>query len=217
MPAAPGLTVMSADDTVASSATVKLSAGFAGRQDVLAFTAPSGISGGYDARSGELDLSGNAPLASYQAALRSVTYRDLDAAAAAGPRTVSFQLWDTAASHSASNVVTQKISVGAVPPAAAADAVTVDKNAAVDIDVLANDTDRSGRPLHVAGVGTAGTKGTVTVNPGGTVRYDPNGQFASLTARQTATDTFTYTVSDGVQTSAPATVTVTVAGSTTRR
>ena len=47
---------------------------------------------------------------------------------------------------------------------------------------------------------TAGTKGSVSINANGTVHYDPNGQFQSLTAGQTATDTFTYTVSDGYHT-----------------
>src|SRR6201999_2940262 len=38
------------------------------------------------------------------------------------------------------------------------------------------------------------------------------GQFASLTAGQTATDTFTYTATDGTQTSNAAAVTVTITG-----
>ena len=53
-----------------------------------------------------------------------------------------------------------------------------------------------------------------TVNANGTFTYDPNGEFNSLTAGQTATDTFTYTVSDSVgETSlSSATVTITING-----
>ena len=42
-----------------------------------------------------------------------------------------------------------------------------------------------------------GTKGTVTDLGNGVFSYDPNGAFASLKAGATATDTFTYTVTDG--------------------
>ena len=61
-------------------------------------------------------------------------------------------------------------------------------------------------------VGTTGTKGSVSINPDGTVHYDPNGQFESLLAGQTATDTFTYTVSDGFHDRHRRTVTVTING-----
>src|SRR5262249_57895885 len=52
-------------------------------------------------------------------------------------------------------------------------------------------------------VGTAPTNGSVTVTPTGSFTYTPAATFFG-------TDTFTYTASDGTQTSAPATVTVTV-------
>src|SRR5205807_898986 len=56
------------------------------------------------------------------------------------------------------------------------------------------------------------TKGHVTVNTDNTIRYDPNGQFNSLQAGQSATDRFKYTATDGHLSSSPATVTVTVTG-----
>jgi VCBS repeat-containing protein len=214
VPVSPGLTVSSTDASTLASATVKVAAGFAGRQDVLAFTSQPGISGSYDAASGVLTLSGDAPLASYQAALRAVTYRDWNAGAATGTRTISFQVEDNAAAHAASNTLTRGVTVSSVAPDATDDTATTNKNTAVDIDVLSNDSDRSGQPLRVASVDTAATKGKVTVNGDGTINYDPDGQFASLTNRQTATDTFQYTVTDGTRDSAPATVTVTITGAT---
>ena len=51
----------------------------------------------------------------------------------------------------------------------------------------------------------------VTLNGDGTVLYDPNGAFDGLLDGETATDTFTYIVSDGVDTSS-GTVTVTITG-----
>ena len=101
-------------------------------------------------------------------------------------------------------------------PSAADDTASTNKNSAVVIDVLANDSDPENDPIHVASVNTSGTLGLVTITNGGAdVTYDPNGQFAGLGNGQTATDTFTYKASDGVHDSNSATVTVTIQGSNT--
>lgn len=70
------------------------------------------------------------------------------------------------------------------------------------IDVLANDTDINGDVLSVQSFGQA-ANGTVVENADVTLSYTPNAGF-------TGADTFTYTVSDGIDEDAPATVTVTV-------
>ncbi|MGY4197808.1 Ig-like domain-containing protein [Bradyrhizobium sp. USDA 4520] len=57
-----------------------------------------------------------------------------------------------------------------------------------------------------------GTKGTVTDNNDGTFTYDPNGKFESLGLGETATDTFTYTVTDNHGASSTTVATVTVHG-----
>ncbi len=101
---------------------------------------------------------------------------------------------------------------GNASPVAADDSGTVGENGVVNIDVLANDTDADLDTLSVTGVNTGGTLGLVSINPDGTISYDPNGQFEALDAGQTATDSFTYTVSDGQGGSDQATVTVTIDG-----
>jgi len=163
---------------------------------------------------GVLTLSGPSSLANYQAALRSVSYRDSNAAEPSGTRTVSFVVNDGAAASNLSNVESRTIAVSNnSPPTAGPVSASTNKSTAIDINVLASTSGPAGDTLSVTSVGTAGTKGTVSINANGTVHYDPNGQFQSLTQGQTATDTFTYTVSDGFQTSSPGTVTVTVTGS----
>ena len=97
-----------------------------------------------------------------------------------------------------------------------------DDPAAVIGNVLANDTDPNGDPLTVgavngspANVGTPvdGTNGgSFTINPDGTVTFDPAGDFNQLGAGETATTTVSYTVSDGKGGTDTATVTVTVTG-----
>lgn len=80
------------------------------------------------------------------------------------------------------------------------------------IAVLDNDSDVDGDTLTVTGIDTTGTLGTVTINGNNTINYNPNGMFDSLQTGQTATDTFTYTISDGNGGTDTATVTMTING-----
>jgi VCBS repeat-containing protein len=213
VPVTSSLTVTSADATNLVGATVKISSGFASGEDVLSFSNQNGITGSYDASTGVLTLSGTASLADYQAALRSVTYSDSSALSpTTGDRTISFQVDDGYAQNNLSNTVSRTASVMPnSPPAAAAVSASTDKHTAVDINVLSSVSDPDGDTLTVTSVNTAGTLGSVSINPDGTIHYDPNGQFNALAKGQTATDTFDYTVSDGFQT-ASAKVTVTING-----
>lgn len=86
-------------------------------------------------------------------------------------------------------------------PVAVDDSAATNMNAAVDIPVLANDTDVDGDALSIQSF-TQGAHGTVS-QLGAQLRYTPNAFF-------TGTDTFTYTVSDGHGGTDSATVTVTV-------
>ncbi len=84
---------------------------------------------------------------------------------------------------------------------------TLTITAASPNDLLDNDSDPDGDPLTLIEVnGNAVTDGqTVTLSSGalltisddGSFVYDPNGQFDSLGAGEVATDSFTYTISDG--------------------
>ncbi len=98
-------------------------------------------------------------------------------------------------------------------PTSLVDTGATDEDTATNINVLANDTDpNTNNTLSVESVDTTGTSGTVT-NNGTDVTYNPNGQFESLAAGETATDTFTYITADNLgATSTPATVEVTING-----
>ena len=87
-------------------------------------------------------------------------------------------------------------------PVAAADAVSVNENSQVLIDVLANDSDTDGDTLTVTSVGAAAF-GAVTKNANGTLTYTPDTGFSGI-------DSFTYSISDGFDGQDTATVTVTV-------
>jgi VCBS repeat-containing protein len=64
---------------------------------------------------------------------------------------------------------------------------------------------------HTISIATAGTLGAVTLT-NGTFIYNPNGKFESLRNGQSASDSFTYTVTDNHGASSTKTVTVTING-----
>ncbi len=214
------LAVADSDGTTLVGATVKITTGYAMGLDklVLPTPAPGGITGTFDALSGTLTLAGATTIANYEAALRTVTYED-SAPTPTGSRVVSFQVDDGGINHNLSNTVTRSITVTHVnhaPDAAHDDAGAVGEDGpAVDIDVLANDTDPDLDALHIASIDTAtdATKGSVSI-VAGKAHYDPNGQFEALAQGVTATDTFRYTPADTSNVNAPAAgkVVVTVTG-----
>jgi RHS repeat-associated protein len=88
------------------------------------------------------------------------------------------------------------------PPKAVDDAVTTNKNTALDISVLANDSDADADPLKVT-TATQPTNGSVTINPNNSVKYTPKTDFTGI-------DSFNYTISDGKGGTASAKVNVTI-------
>ncbi|HKB21047.1 MAG TPA: Ig-like domain-containing protein, partial [Gaiellaceae bacterium] len=88
-------------------------------------------------------------------------------------------------------------------PTAAADRVRTGRNAPVDVDVMANDSDPDGDPLSVVSV-TQPQHGTAAVQPNGEVRYTPAAGFEGG-------DDFRYTVGDGRGGTSSASVAVNVA------
>ncbi|WP_299041449.1 tandem-95 repeat protein [uncultured Tateyamaria sp.] len=86
-------------------------------------------------------------------------------------------------------------------PDAVDDTATVDEDGSVDIDVLGNDTDPDSDPLRVTEA--TSPDGDVTINPDGTLTFEPNENFNGPT-------TITYTITDDQGGFDTATVNVTV-------
>ncbi len=91
----PALTVATFTDLMPTGAVVSITGNFASGQDVLTFTPPGGITGSYNAGTGVLTLSGAAPAASYQAALRTVTYQNASENPSGAQRSVQFVVRDS--------------------------------------------------------------------------------------------------------------------------
>ncbi|KZL20574.1 Poly(beta-D-mannuronate) C5 epimerase 5 [Pseudovibrio axinellae] len=123
--------------------------------------------------------------------------------------TFSYTVTDSAG-ESSTSTITITITGQNDGPVAAALAVQTDENTAIIVspDFIDPDTNDT----HTFTVDTTATLGSVTVNVDGTFSYDPNGMFDDLEAGETATDTFTYTVTDAAGETSTETVTVTVHG-----
>ncbi len=107
----PAITVTDAGSTTLAGATVTISGNYADGEDVLAFASEYGITGSWDADSGVLTLWGAASLASYQAALRSVTYVDTSTIPSMLTRTISFVTDDGGATDNLSNAATRAVTM----------------------------------------------------------------------------------------------------------
>jgi subtilisin family serine protease len=103
---------------------------------------------------------------------------------------------------SATGHVTVNVIASNSPPVAGDDPATVAEDGSADISVLANDSDPDGGALTVSAVGAAGY-GAVSINANGTIHYVP-------VANYNGTDTFDYTVQDGVGFTDTGSVSVTV-------
>jgi hypothetical protein len=111
-----GIGVNDLSSAMLAGATVTISAGFLAG-DTLNFTNQNGITGTYNASTGVLTLTGSASLASYQAALASITFISTSGNPSDSgtdlSRTVSWTVTDGTLS---SNTISSTIAITSVPP-----------------------------------------------------------------------------------------------------
>lgn len=92
-------------------------------------------------------------------------------------------------------------------PNANNDNASTPERTALNIPVMANDSDPDGDSLSVVSVTQPNNRGSVSINADGTIHYNPQRKF-------TGTETFTYTISDGTsQATAQVSVSVLAGGS----
>ncbi len=202
------LTITDVDDTNIESATVSLTGGFVSGEDVLAFTNTGTITGSYNVGTGILTLTGTDTLANYEAALESLTYENTNTNNPnTGTRTVTWVVND---GNLNSAGVTSTITVAAVndaPVVASNTGSTVAQGGTDPIttaELQVTDVDNTPAQLtYTVTVAPVNGQLELTTAPGvaiisftqaqinaGQVVYVHNGSF-------TASDNFTFTVSDG--------------------
>lgn len=99
----PGLTITDADSAMLAGATVAISGDYVPSQDLLTFLNQSGITGTWVSATGVLTLTGLASVAAYQAALRSVMYENTSDAPSTAARIVTFTVTDDAGDDASGN------------------------------------------------------------------------------------------------------------------
>ncbi|MBS0471020.1 MAG: M10 family metallopeptidase C-terminal domain-containing protein [Proteobacteria bacterium] len=104
------ITVSDPDTASLSGAAIAISSGFV-TGDTLNFTNQNGITGSWNAATHVLTLSGSASLASYQAALRSITFSSSSDNPTNAARTVTWTVDDGQSANHASNSVTTTVNV----------------------------------------------------------------------------------------------------------
>jgi hypothetical protein len=90
------LSISDADDFVIRSATVSIFSNYAAGSDSLVFQNTSAISATFDTGTGVLTLTGDASVADYEAALRTVSFVNSSENPAASPRSIVFSVSDGA-------------------------------------------------------------------------------------------------------------------------
>ena len=218
-----------ADDNDLQSATIVLTNAMT--DDVLALPVlPAGMVGVIDTGTpGQITitLTGTATKAQYADAIRNITFENTGEDPDTTDRNISVIVND-GSFNSFPAISTIHIIPVNDPPVAVDDNETTDENTAITKTAATglinpNDTDPdaadtltvtqvNGAPANVGSQITLASGALLTVQADGSYVYDPNGQFATLATGQTATETFTYQISDGNGGFDTATVTITIDG-----
>ncbi len=130
-----------------------------------------------------------------------------------GETTFTYTVEDPSGAQSQATVTIDVDGVNDGPVAADDVATASEDGGAVQIDVLANDTDLDGDSLTVTGATLEeGAAGSVTVNDDGSLSFDPGDGYQELGVGESTTVDITYTISDGQGGTDTATATVTIEG-----
>jgi VCBS repeat-containing protein len=148
-----------------------------------------------------------------------VTYRPTEAAQFlnAGESVQDSFTYVVKDSHGATTTATAHVTIFGAndAPTAVADTLTISKTGpAVFANLMANDSDLDrGDAISITSVqGTSASGASVVLGPNGQVTYDPGQIFAGLEPGKSATDAFTYVLTDSHGAQSSATVHLTISG-----
>jgi gliding motility-associated-like protein len=174
------------DDTVLRGATITITTGFNPSEDQLLFTDQNGITGTTTAGSPTLTLTGTSSVANYQAALRSVRYKNTSGTPSTGDRAFTFAVTDggTTTTLTGSVIVINKPPVINAPNRKA----SAGGNVAFDTEQVLSDPDNNIDLSTITVTSAQGAEviiddGFITINYGNRPNYE-------------GTDEITFTVCD---------------------
>ena len=145
-----GLTIADPDHDMLAGATVGITDNFAPSQDLLRFEDTGIIRSLFDPLTGELTLSGLDTIANYQAALRSVGYRNTSEHPSTLPRTITFLVTDGEASSAPATRAVRVSPINDPPTISAIANQRIDEDGATTaIEFLVSDLESPAAGLHV--------------------------------------------------------------------
>ncbi|MBF0182198.1 MAG: DUF4347 domain-containing protein, partial [Magnetococcales bacterium] len=162
-----GLTMADVDDANISGATVRITGNYLSSEDILTFTNQLGITGSWNAGTGQLTLTGTASKADYQTALRSITYQNTNLNnPSVLSRTVTFTITDANSTGEGAGALTasatRNITVAAINDAPTSSATVAALSYAEDSGALAVDNGFSLADVDDANI--AGATVQITAN-----------------------------------------------------
>lgn len=163
-----GLSLADVDSAMLTGATVAISSGLTAG-DQLGFTNSGAITGSFNASTGVLSLSGSASLASYQEALRSVTFSSSSDSptASAASRTISWRVNDGGSANNVSAIATSTVTITPINDAPCGSSATITLLEDGSRTLLAADfgySDSEGHAFTAVLVSTLPAAGSLTLN-----------------------------------------------------
>lgn len=199
------------DSNNANQAVIQITGGYLNGQDQLAFTNTAAITGSWNASTGTLTMTGVASFSAYQAAIRSITYKNLSSNPSTATRTVSFTIRDE--QNLNSNIAKRDIKVTPVndAPVLASSLTTLNYSIGAGVlpinpQITVNDVDStalSSATVTVTGFATgdqlglvlnASTMGNISIvsNTSGVLKLASSGGTATLAQWQAALRAVTF-------------------------
>ena len=204
------ISISDVDSTHIQTASVRIVSNYQVGQDELLFSNTASLTGNWNQATGTLTISGNATIAEYENALRSVSFINHSDAPNLTDRTIRYRVVDADAGASQSNTINRTLSVTATndAPIAVTDVFGLDEDTTTNFtlaNLLSNDGDPDGDSLSFVTI-TQPVNGTITHNGiavtammavpiNATLVYTPDENF-------NGTDSATYRISDGSTTTA---------------
>ncbi len=136
------ISISDVDSTILTSASVSITTNYTPGQDTLVFTNQPGLSGSFNTAAGVLTITGNASVADYQAALRTITFDNSSESPNTATRQIEWSVTD--ASNNSSNLLTRDLNVTAVN-----DAPVLDPTGTMSLTTISeNDTNPGGDTIE---------------------------------------------------------------------
>ncbi|MEI7970863.1 MAG: cadherin-like domain-containing protein, partial [Betaproteobacteria bacterium] len=206
-----GLSLTDADDSALRGAIVRISANYQAGEDTLEYTSlPAGLTAQWNGLTGVLTLSGEAPVADYQAALRAVRYRNSSESPDTSRRVISFTVRDGFGYGELARVGMKVVAVND-PPVLQVSSMTVREGASVTITPLnLHATDVDGDPSTLTFAVTTTPRHGDLLLEGRVLGTGDTFKQADIDAGRLSyahdgseqdTDTFRFRLSDGTHTS----------------